>query len=565
MNQQPEICRKVDGARMMAHLRELERWQKLSGSSDERASLAYVEKTMRSYGFVTRLIEHDAYISLPLRSEVLVDNNSLSSITHSFSRKSRDWMSAPVVYLGTGADSDFAGQDVTGKFVLVEGIAMPQVARRASLAGALGQIHISPHEHLHEMCISPVWGSPSMTKLGQLPTTVVVTVSDKDGRALRDQVKSGYSPSVQIRNDVDTGWRKTPILVADLMPSCDEDDGSPPFAMLSGHHDTWYFGVMDNGAANATMMEVGRLCAQHSRDLRRGLRICFWSGHSHGRYSSSAWYADRNWTELERRCVAHVNIDSTGGKGAHILRNAAAMSELRDVASEAISSETGETYVGSRRTRAGDDSFGGIGIPSMFGPLSEQTSGATSNHTKLGWWWHTPQDTIDKVDETLLIRDTKVVAHAVWKLVSSSILPLNYRTFIDEMLVELKSLSELLADRFSIGEMQEACEGLQNAIETLSAVEPSGREDRINSAIMRLSRGLIPISYTTGDRFDHDPALPVPAWATLHPLRVLAATAPGSDDEKFANVGAIRAYNRALQGLKVAKAELDAAIAELAA
>ena len=36
---------------------------------------------------------------------------------------------------------------------------------------------------------------------------------------------------------------------------------------LSGHHDTWYYGTMDNGGANATMMEVARLCALASRRL----------------------------------------------------------------------------------------------------------------------------------------------------------------------------------------------------------------------------------------------------------------------------------------------------------
>ena len=28
-------------------------------------------------------------------------------------------------------------------------------------AGAIGQIHTSPHEHVHEMCVSPVRGRPA--------------------------------------------------------------------------------------------------------------------------------------------------------------------------------------------------------------------------------------------------------------------------------------------------------------------------------------------------------------------------------------------------------------------
>lgn len=61
---------------------------------------------------------------------------------------------------------------------------------------------------------------------------------------------------------------------------------------------------MDNGGANATMLEAARLLAERHHEWQRGLRICFWSGHSHGRYSGSAWYADEYWDELDKRCIA---------------------------------------------------------------------------------------------------------------------------------------------------------------------------------------------------------------------------------------------------------------------
>ena len=70
------------------------------------------------------------------------------------------------------------------------------------------------------------------------------------------------------------------------------------------------------------------LTARERTKWRRGLRLCFWSGHSHGRYSGSTWYVDQNWDELDRRCAVHVNVDSTGGIGATVLKNAAAAPEL---------------------------------------------------------------------------------------------------------------------------------------------------------------------------------------------------------------------------------------------
>jgi hypothetical protein len=71
---------------------------------------------------------------------------------------------------------------------------------------------------------------------------------------------------------------------------------------------------------------------------------------------------------------------------------------------------------------------------------------------------------------------------------------------------------------------------------------------------------LVPVDYTRGDRFTHDPALPLPAWPTLQPLRDLAATAPNSDAAQFQTVAAMRARNRVLHALREANAALQSAL-----
>ena len=160
---------------------------------------------------------HDAYISLPGKARVDVDNQTLTSITHSFSRSSpAHGVTGRLVYVGDGDEADFAGRDLRGAIVLTEGIASPGQAARASHAGAVGQVQISPHEHLHEMCVSPVWGSPSGETQAELPTTVVCTVSNADGSALRERLSRGEQPKVTLHAEVDTGWRQTPILEAEI-------------------------------------------------------------------------------------------------------------------------------------------------------------------------------------------------------------------------------------------------------------------------------------------------------------------------------------------------------------
>jgi hypothetical protein len=359
----------------------------------------------------------------------------------------------------------------------------------------------------------------------------------------------GEVPSVVLHAKVDTGWRSTPILVADL------DGPAPdgPFVLFSGHHDTWYFGVMDNGSANATMLETARILAQGHAQWRRGFRLCFWSGHSHGRYSGSSWYVDNHWAELERRCAVHVNVDSTGGIGASVLTESAVASELSELAAEVIRAETNETHEGRRTGRNSDMSFWGVGIPSMFGSLSHQPPSPTKMRNALGWWWHTPHDLLDKIDQSNLVRDTRVFVRAIWWLLTDPVLPLDYATHASALMTELMGLSRKLGDRLSLAPLVQAAEALRE-----TAVSLRGEPDAVNRALMAASRALVPIDYTSGDRFRHDPALPQSPWPVMDPIRVLAA-AEGADAIRFAAVEAVRARNRILHALQQAQHALSIA------
>ena len=557
-----ETSAAVSGKELMRHCAEFAKRVKLSGTPEELESFRYLKSCLDRYGYRTELLSHDAYISLPGASRVEADGRELESITHSFSRPSpKGGLKAQVIDLGEGSAADFARADCRGKIVLVDGIASPAVADSARRAGAAGQLHVSPHEHLHEMCISPVWGSPSEETLALLPSTVACTLSKLDGEALRARLAAAGKLEAVLHAEVDTGWRKTPLLVAELDGPTGPD---APFVLFSGHHDTWYFGVMDNGSANATMLEAARLLAERRSLWRRGLRICFWSGHSHGRYSGSAWYADHNFDELDRRCVAHVNVDSTGGIGADVLTENGVVVELAALAREATLAETGQHHLGKRPSRSSDQSFWGVGIPSMYGSISHQPLGPVKMRNPLGWWWHTPHDLIDKLDEEFLVRDTRVVAATLSRLLNDAILPLDPAAHASSLLDELKAVAAKLKHEFDLKGVIETAETVlrkASSVAALKGVNEPARLDRLNAALMRVSRALVPLDYTEGDRFSHDPALPQPAWPALRKLRDFAAQEPGSEKARFLAVAAARARNRVLSSLREADRALDQALA----
>lgn len=553
-----DLCAGVSATALMRHVTEFARWMKYPGTEQELESLRFVQSEFDRYGYTTQLIMHDAYISLPGAARVQWGNHALKCITHSFSRSSAtNGTSGELVDLGTGSEQNFARHDLRGKIALIEGLAMPAAARRASLAGAIGHIHISPDQYLHEMCISPVWGSPSSETIDQLPAAVAVSISAADGAALKAAVAAG-PVTLTLHAEVDTGWRRTPILIAELPgPNRGPDE---PFVLFSGHHDTWYYGVMDNGGANATMMEVARVCAQHRDAWRRGLRIAVWSGHSQGRYSSSAWYADTHWEELERRCVAHVNVDSTGGRGNTEIADTTAASELTGLAREALLTHAGQHFTSRRVGRAGDESFWGIGIPAMFGNMGTQPPEAGPGNRLAfgtGWWWHTPDDTLDKIDAAILVRDTRIFLHAVWRLLADAVPPLDYAMHAEALLHELAALP----NGFDVSVLVERARVVRDRAASLTAKANNASPQQaasITRTLMAVSRALVPVDYTTGDRFLPDPAIAQPPWPPLDAIRGLGALHAGSDSMQFATVSATRARNRIAHALSQAIAAFDA-------
>jgi peptidase M28-like protein len=572
------LAEKVSGPHLMDHVRELARWRRHAGTPGERDAVEYLRRVMAGYGYTTRVLWHDAYISLPVSSRLEWAGRVVPSITHSFGRSSPPGgVEADVVDAGTGRPADFDGLDVRGKIALIAGVASPGVAREANLHGAVGQIHISPHEYLHEMCVSPVWGSPADDELDSLPKTVIVSIPFADGQALKAALAQGPQRVRQF-SDVDTAWRQTPILQADL------PGGDPKtWLMFSGHFCSWYEGAMDNGGANATMLEVARLCAQHRDRWERGLRVLFWSGHSQGRYSSSAWYADAVWEEIDDGCVGHINVDSTGGHGNTVVADTTAMPETGALARAILREYAGQEWSGRRMRRAGDQSFWGLGVSCLFANMSEQPAvpdevnasaavfgGEARRGAGTGWWWHTPYDTVDKIDEAILVRDTRIYLGAVWRYLTDPILPLDFSATARTIRETLTELQAATGSRFDLAicvqrasEVEKLAVRLNHASEVVQRAEKAHQArtangiSAVNACLVGLQRALVPVMYAGRGRFDHDPALDLPALPVLDAARLLPKIPPDGAQAKHLEVRMRRARTRVAVHLREAVRHLE--------
>jgi hypothetical protein len=563
-----ELLAAVSPEALMAHARAIAAWERESGTPGEALAFDHIERALKGYGYAVERREVEALISLPLEGRVVLpDGAVIEGLTHAFS-PSTDGLEGDVVDVGEGNPDDFARAETTGKIALMDSLATPGKAWAAQEAGTVGQIFVN-RDHLHNMIVTTIWGTPESATAWRLPRAPCLSVRRADGERIRTWIREGRG-RMRLVTRVRTGWTPIPHLTAQL-----DGIAEDRFVLFSGHVDAWHHGAMDNGTANATMLEVARLLGARRGVLRRGFRLAFWSGHSHGRYAGSAWYADHAWSELHRRCAIHLNIDSTGARGATDYSVLHATEEAQSFVEGVVHDVTGQTARARRFPRAGDQSFWGIGIPSALMSLS----GIPRQDTDLSrwmerlfgtagfpWWWHTRQDTIDKIDSDVLALDTRVYVAAALRLCGAPLLPLDHARFARAILETVEELDRV-GSRWDAGPALDAARRLVDrvavfvrAVDAIAAGERAepARIEAANRAMVALSRVLVPLFYTTGDRFHHDLAVPLPPLAGLQGARELSGLDPASDRFRFAVAALVRERNRVVHALEEAAGVIDA-------
>jgi hypothetical protein len=145
-------------------------------------------------------------------------------------------------------------------------------------------------------------------------------------------------------------------------------------------------------------------------------------------------------------------------------------------------------------------------------------------------------------------------------------LPLDYTRFARAIVATVEELgaaggrwdaAPALGAARHLAERTGAFAGAVDAIAAGGHADPA-RVEAANRAMGALSRVLIPLFYTTGDRFHHDLAIPVPPLAGLQRARELSGLDPLSDEFRFAAAALVRERNRVVHALEEAAGVIDA-------
>ena len=526
MNVPDEILSELSAERIKRHVEHIVREipSRLAGSENGRRMAQYSCSQIEKAGLDARIERVSALVSFPRAAELrIIAPEEMVLPANTFGHSvltSPEGITGELVYVKDGHFGDYDGKDVQGRVTLSELSYSPgrhEKQRIAGLMGSTAQIMRNwgpdDSEAVPFGSVKPAWGIPTPeTAKTEMPTIPCIGISRLAGKYLLDLLEKG-PVKVNLKTDVDNGWRDIHLTVGE-MPVDSSDD----FVLVGGHQDSWYGEAStDNAAGNACMMELARVFNKHRAKLRRGLVFGFWSAHETGTMSGSAWFADRYWDRLRKNAVAYLMIDQPAmlGTSRWAVHSNIELRRFHEGIERSLLRGTVQEW--HLAQKVGDTSFFGIGLPSFwaeggFTPEELQASALATN----GWWHHSLECTIDKLDWAWMEDHIRIYAGYLWALCTSPVLPYEFISVADQF---IRRLGDLLPSAAGLGiegtvsraeSFRRKAEELDSvakywngkAVKAEAGTEPAVKA--INECLKKLSRILIPVASTEKGTYGHD-------------------------------------------------------------
>ncbi len=546
-----KISTEISVERMMKDIETFSHLERYTGSEDGERAAEIIAQRMEELGIPVKRENYKIYRSLPGKA-------SLKIMIHG---SEKTIALTPYVYSGTAenlkADLVFDEKSLCktdqkemesrmksfkNKIVLTYESSF-SFACAAKRAGALAILTIWKADLAHHGTLGGVWGTPEPEDLAcHYPRIPFVEICKSDGEEIQKLLENNtatVSACLQVEMD--------DKVLPSMMPVARLEGKSKKFVLVSGHYDSWYEGVTDNGVANAMMMELARVFRENQEDLKRSIVFAWWSGHSDGRYSGSTWYYDQHWEELKENCVAHINLDICGCKGSDLVGFNTSMLE-----GEAFDKEFLEKYNDEEpippvpMARFADQTFWGADVPFAIMPKFGKKKG------EFFYWWHTKEDSFDKVDSKIVSRDTDVIAELMVIFAQCKRLPADMTGFLTVMENRLQMIEKETSGDFELSSMWPVFEKLQKTMEQFENALESRREDdeNMDDYILKIAGELVRITYTAGSQYHQDPATEEPMFPGLSIAMGLTSENTSPDYYLAVQTRFVRQRNRLIGQMK---------------
>lgn len=506
--------------------------KRVTASPDAESASAYICSKLSEYGIPHEQLWYSGYLSSAVSAKLEIifpEQQEFEVVPCGYTKNVTD-LEGELIYDRWGECARLSVNDnaerfrsFAGKVVLTQCFCS-DIAREAKEAGALAVISMypSPEEVPHYFGASNHNGTPTPENAYLLPEIPCIDCTKAAGEKMKALMKSG-SVRVRLSAQADTRVKKASIPVA-YIPGCEEN-----FVLVDGHYDSHCEGMTDNGAGDCILLELARVFHENRSALKRGLVFCWWSGHEFGQYAGSTWYADTFYEKIRDHCVAQINIDVAGSKNARCIRARTTQMEGEAFTSERIRRYTGlEPAPYIPRPHLGEPNFMGKNVPITI-MLKYEASPDKVNIWPVGggYWWHSREDTLDKVDFANALRDANINAEMICEVANSTQLPVDILSYMGETIRMLQEIQCGLEGEFDLSPVFPHLDILQEkAQQFCRALKGRTNTDR---EIKKIAGDLVNMNFNYSDPYNYD-RLSLPA--TFPKLRAAMGVTKDNADNK---------------------------------
>ena len=545
-----QLKQRISIDRIRKDMEYLTSFDKVTGTEGGEKSASYIFEQLQAASVDCKMARFEEYLSDPVSSTVEVPslNLQIESTPRSSSFECAgvedelvyDPLGSEIVYISNEREKFL--ESLRGKIVMAY-TDSEYYCKVMERYGVKALILVWPSDDpIREDTVSAVWGTPTADTHLTLPLLPVVGITSQGGKKLIDLMEQG-PVTVRVSTHLNTNVRTI------SMPMCEIKGQSEEFVLLSCHYDAWYKGAFDNCAANAAAIELARVFKQFQSELKRSIRIVWWGGHSNGRYAGSTWYCDHYWQDLRKNCIAHFTADLMGSKDGEVLGiKTTGMEGQAFIHSVADSVDPGIREYYGRLGRRGEQSFFTADIPfHMYLRYELAPEKRTSTAPGGSWWWHTAEDTLDKIGFDVLEKEAQMWYGIAMHLANDDRLPFDAETVFGQVISELKSVHEDSESEFDFSEIIREMEIFRDT--TLSALDHSKTDEQYNQ-VVRLAAGSINrLRQTYGSRYSQDLAYDDGLYPRLCSVKGKRKAETSPKHYLFMKTDFIRQKNRMLEEL----------------
>lgn len=196
----------------------------------------------------------------------------------------------------------------------------------------------------------------------------------------------------------------------------------------------------------------------------------------------------------------------------------------------------------------------------------------------LGWWHHSLENTIDKLDWELMALHLKIYAAYLWELCTAPVLPFEFISVAEqfkERLEALRAAGQTIGLAGAIGraeDFREAAARLDEEVQRWQeryrsgAVKDEEPAALLNTCMKRISRLLVPLASTAKGTYGHDPYGYTPQTTmipSLYDVPRLESLPPDSEERWQLETRLVRERNRIADALGDARWVIEQTLARL--